>query len=119
MLRSAVCVLAMLLIAASEPTMIEVRTGGDDGLTQRLADQVRTTFAAAPGYTADTSAKRLVITIPTHVQWREIHGDTKITYRVEIASGSKSIRRSGSCWEANMTLCANQILKAAAALQRS
>ena len=116
MLRSLLCVLATLLSAASEPTMVEVRTGGDDGLTQRFADQVRTIFAAAPAYTSDTTAKRLLIYIPTHVQWRKIHGNTKITYYVEITSGSKSIHRTGSCWEEDMNLCANQILKATAAL---
>jgi hypothetical protein len=119
MLRSMLCVLAILLIAASELTMVEVRTGGDDGLTQRLADQVRATFAATQGYTAAHSPKRLIITIPTHVQWREIKGRTKITYHVEIASGSKSIRRSGSCWETDMPLCAHQVVTAATAFKRS
>lgn len=117
MLRYALCVLPMLLIAASEPTAVEVKAGGDDGLTQRLADQVRKTFAGSPGYTATPAAKRLLITIPTHVQWRVIQGDTKITYRVEIASDSKRIRRFGFCREADMAVCANQILKAAAALK--
>lgn len=119
MLRSILCVFAALEIAASEPMMVEVRTGGDDELTQRLADQVRATFAAAPDYTADTSAKRLIITIPTHIQWREINGNTKIAYHAEIALGSKSIRHSGSCWEAGMALCANQIVKAAAAFKHN
>lgn len=119
MVRSTLCALATLLIAASGPIMVEVRTGGDDGLTQRLADQVRATFAATPGYTADVSPKRLIITIPTHVQWREINGRTQINYHVEIASGSKSIRRSGSCWETDMTICAHQVVRAAAAFRQS
>lgn len=119
MLRSMLCALATLLIAASEPTMVEVRTGGGDGLTQRLADQVRATFAATPGYTAAPSNNRLIVTIPTNVQWREIGDHTEITYRVEIASGSKSIRRSGSCWETDMALCAHQTTKAAAASKPS
>lgn len=70
MLRSPLCILATILIAASEPTGVEVRTDGNDELAQRLADQARATFAAASGYTAEASAKRLIITIPTHVQWR-------------------------------------------------
>jgi len=119
MLRSAPCIFATLLIAASEPLIVEVRTGGDDGLTQRLADQVRAAFAVTPGYTGDTSAKQLIVTMLNHVHWRAINGNTKIIYRVEIASGSKSVRRSGSCWESDMTPCANQIVKAAAAFNRS
>lgn len=90
MLRSVVCVLAMLLIAASEPAMIEVRMSGDDGLTQRLADQVRTTFAAAPGYTADTSAKRLVITIPTTFNGER----SMVTLRSPIALKSHQARKA-------------------------
>jgi hypothetical protein len=108
----------MPLIAATEHLTVEVRTGGDDGLTQRLADQLRATFAAAPTYIAGTLAKRLIITIPTHVEWRKIDGKTWITYRLEIASGPKSIQSSGSCWEAGMSLCANQIVKAAAVFKR-
>jgi hypothetical protein len=118
MFRPALCGLAILLAAATEPTAFEIRTGGDDGLTQRLADALRSAFATAPGFTADASSERLVVTIPTHVAWREVGGRTRVTYAVELALGAQSIRRTGSCWETDMSICARQIVDAASALHR-
>ncbi|HYE45149.1 MAG TPA: hypothetical protein VEA44_05185 [Caulobacter sp.] len=103
---------AALLLAASGPVSVSVETGGDDALTQRLAEEVRAIFAETPGYSADASP-RLTVLIPTHVDWRETGGRIRVSYRAELTAGVRTLRRTGSCWEDEMRVCAGQIVKAA------
>lgn len=95
------------------PLAVEVWTGGDDGLTQRLADAVREEFRASPRFrmvVGRSGALRVII--PTHVGWRDIGTRTRVTYRLELERGGRRTAvAGGACWEADLRVCARQILQ--------
>jgi len=99
----------------SDTTPVEVWTGGDDGLTQRLADAVRdefkqsSLFALAPASTPGS----LRVTIPTHVGWEQVGGRTRVMYQLRLDRGDRNLgESSGVCWEDELRTCARQIVEA-------
>ena len=104
-MNGAVLIAVMLATGVSE-----VWTGGDDGLTQRLADAVRSRLEVSPPKTP------VIILIPTHVGWNDIRGRGRmwVTYRVEYRRGEAVIGRgTGSCWEDQLDRCAAEIVRRA------
>lgn len=101
---------------------VEIRTGGDDGLTLRLAEAVRNElrqsiqFTLAPGSTQSS----LTISIPTHVAWDNVDGRTRVTYALSLDSAERNLGKSGGvCWEDDLRTCARQIvLEAARAISK-
>jgi hypothetical protein len=99
------------------PVPVEVWTGGDDGLTQRLRDAVEDRLRASPRFVmlpGGVAANPLRVTIPTHVHWRDFGLRTRVRYQLELIRGGRDLgRHAGSCWEAELNRCADQILRAA------
>lgn len=103
----------------AERVPVEVWTGGDDGLTQRLAEVVRQEFRTSAGFSlvdSGSAPRALRVIIPTHVEWRDVGSKTRLTYRLELERGGhRSKASSGNCWEAELATCARQVVEAAAA----
>ena len=97
-----------------QPVLVEFWTGGDDGLTQRLAVEVRSELEQSPAFrlAGAHTPGALVVRIPTHVGWRRFDRRTRVTYQLEIdRAGRRLTRRSGNCWESDLALCARQIIR--------
>jgi hypothetical protein len=98
------------------PVAVEVWTVGDDGLTQRLADAVRREFDYSARFklAASGTPGALMVTIPTHVGGKGINGKTRVRYRVQFERDRRSMAvGGGACWDADLTVCAMQIVEAA------
>jgi hypothetical protein len=96
-------------------TPVEIWTGGDDGLTQRLADAVADELRRSARFSygeAGAVPDALKAVIPTHVRWREVGDKTRVTYRLELErDGRRRSARGGSCWEAELKRCAQQVVQ--------
>jgi len=95
---------------------VEVWTGGDDGLTQRLGNAMRDEFRRSGLFTlAPTSTSHsLRVTIPTHVGWQEVGGKTLVTYKLRLARGERYFGETGGvCWENDLRTCARQVVQEA------
>lgn len=110
-----VCVGCTTVSAPNEPISVAVFTGGDDGLTQRLADAVRSEFAASPHFrsAASPTAAALRVTIPTHVRWERGAGGLQVSYEVQLAWSGRERGSAGTCMERDLVICARQIVREA------
>jgi len=101
--------------AKGKRTLVEFWHTGDDGLSERLADQVERALARSPDFTISTGRKlgTLIVTIPTNVEWKQIGERPQLRYQVEFASANSGTqgKTAGSCWD-NLSECAYQIVKA-------
>ena len=100
---------------------VEVGAGGDDGLTQRLADAVRTGFEHSAHFrlSASGTLNALKVTIPTHVGWDEINGRTRVSYQLRLDRGGRHLgNSSGTCWENELAACAAQMVEIASRATR-
>jgi hypothetical protein len=97
---------------------MELWTGGDDGLTQRLADAVREEFRQSGRFAlveAGGDAGALRVGIPTHVAWQVVEGRTRLTYRLELERGGRRVAATGgSCWEDELDRCARMLVRTVA-----
>lgn len=94
---------------------VNISTEGDDGLTQRLADAIRTDFGRSSVFrvTGAGTPSVLKVTIPT-VAWKQIGSRTRVTYQAIFERvGSRVIARGGVCWETELAACSAQIVKTA------
>ena len=101
---------------SSNPVPVEIVTGGDDGLTQRLVDAVRGEFGKSSAFTfAPASATNaLIVTIPTHVGWNDVGKKTRVTYQLRLERAGRVLEESaGACWEDQLRVCAETIVNAA------
>lgn len=121
--RTQIGLLALLLSALFVPhgnatplTPVEEWTGGDDGLTQRLADAVRKTFSASKLFvpSSDQRPGTMRISIVTHVRWEKIETRTKATAKIEVAKFPLPENPAAffevSCWDDELTVCADQVV---------
>ena len=96
-------------------TLVEYRHVGDDALSQRLTIEVETAFEHSPNFTPSSGKKpgTLIVTVPDNVGWAKKSGRTKALYTVEYTSvdGKKLLKKSGSCWEDELSKCALNIVK--------
>ena len=92
----------------------ELRVGGDDGLTQKFAETLRTAIEESTDFATSlsTDGKPLLLTIPTHLYSRPAQGRTNFQYIVIFTDRkSKYLGVSvGTCWEDSMERCALSIL---------
>ena len=99
---------------AAKRTLVEVWSGGDDGLTQRLRDGLEKAFGSSPDFNLSSGKKQgtLVVTIPTHVKWMQVGKRTYIDYTVEFTSTNPHNLGTvtGSCWDDEITQCVAQIM---------
>ena len=105
-------------VSAANAVPVEIVTGGDDGLTLRLADAVRhkfersALFALAPAGTLNVRS----VGIPTHVGWEKAGGRTRVSYLLRLERAGRKVAESGgTCWETELEVCAREIVKAATA----
>ena len=102
-------------------TFVELWCGGDDNLSQGLCHALESEFASSPGFIvlADESSHdkhvKLIVTIPTNVDWQERGTRTRVLYTVEFKSSTdrKLGTKSGACWENELNTCASQIVRQA------
>jgi len=95
---------------------VEVWTGGDDGLTQRLADSVRNEFRQSAHFTLAPAStpNSLRVTLATHVNWEEVGDRTRVTYTVVFDTAEGRLgERSGICWDDDLRACARMVVEQA------
>ena len=106
-----------LCAESAKPMPVEVWTGGDDGLTQRLRFELENKFKSSPEFALSSGKKpgTLIVTIPTHVAWTAKGARAHVQYKVEFSSadGNGIGKSSGSCWEEKLSDCADQIYRGA------
>jgi hypothetical protein len=124
-MKNTVLILFSLILTANvvtsggtaNPTPVEVWTGGDDGLTQRLRDEIEHKFKSSSDFVLSTGKKAgtLIVTIPTHVAWTTAGARTHLRYSVEFSSSDGTVlkKSSGSCWDDNLSVCAAQTYREA------
>jgi len=120
-------IIAVLLVvqsaaeaASTKPTLVEVWSGGDDSLTTGLRNVLENAFKSSSDFTLSSGKKpgTLIVTIPTHVEWKLAGKRTKVFYTVEFTSVDNQPLgvSKGSCLDDVMTKCANKIVRDATAL---
>ena len=127
-MRCAVTILAMFIAQSpveagtAKATLVEVWSGGDDGLTLRLRASLEEAFKSSSAFVLSSGKKpgTLVVTLPTHVGWKQVGQRTKVLYTVNFASiDNQALGTSkGSCWDDALTKCASKIIKDATAVAR-
>ena len=91
-----------------------LRVGGDDGLTQRFADALRSGIDRSPDFVTDRKSEAgLQMTIPSNLTWSETEGRLRFTFVVEFTdSRSTNLGVStGVCWEDEMRECTERVLR--------
>jgi hypothetical protein len=96
-------VLALLITLQSMPA--DVRRGGDDGLSNRLAEATEIALANDP---ADD--RGLVVIFQGHADWRKIDGRTEVSFVATARRYERSARIEGRCWDDELQVCAAQIV---------
>ena len=103
-------------LVSSDPIPVEVWTGGDDGLTQRVRDAVEEGFARSPRFKLvdGGTPNALRVMIPTHVEGTEMSGRTRVTYQLRLERDGRRLRDTqGVCWEEQISKCGEQVVRAA------
>lgn len=100
---------------ATSGTLVEVWTGGDDALTQRLAEAVREAFKKSPEFTPSYGQKpnTLKVLIPTHVDWEKIGKRTKVRSKIEFSwpgTDREVSTSSVECWDDTPAKCADDVI---------
>ena len=110
--------------ASLKPTkmLVEVWCGGDDNLTRGVCIFAENAFASSADFALanEESKGTLVVRIPTNVNWKEINQRTRVFYFVEFSSvdAKKLNKNKGECWEDELAVCANLVVKGAKLAQR-
>src|SRR5262249_52985809 len=91
------CIAAILVVliaqsavdaSSAKATLVEVWSGGDDGLTLRFRATLENAFKSSSAFALSSGKKpgTLIVTIPTHVEWKQVGKRTKVVYAVDFAS---------------------------------
>lgn len=120
-MRCAAIILALFIAqstvegASTRQTLVEVWSGGDDGLTLRLKDTLEKAFKSSSAFALSSGKKpgTLIVTIPTHVGWKQKGKRTQVLYTVEFTSVDNQPlgTSTGSCWDDALTKCAARVVK--------
>ena len=102
-------------------TFVELWCGGDDNLTQGVCRALESEFVSSRDFAVlddesnDERQVKLIVTIPTNVDWKEHGTRTRVFYTVEFKSSTdrKLGKKKGACWENELKTCATQIVKQA------
>ncbi len=92
-------------------TPIDIRRGGDDGLTLQFAKALEDAFRNSPHFIVGSRTRaRLVVTITTNLHWKRLGERTQVSYEVQFTSETGVVvgLSVGSCWEDQLTECAQQ-----------
>ena len=111
-----ICVLG--LVAAAGPVLaavpIELRRGGDDGLTLRAFDALEKAFDNAPDFSLARSGESAVkVEITNHLAWRRSGGVVHATapYQISRADAAPLVGQA-TCTETTLPVCASKIVRA-------
>jgi hypothetical protein len=113
---------ASICEAASPPSRqvpVEIRRGGDDGLTARFADELEKAFLAAPDFSlsAANTPGALIVKIPTNLSWRQIGHRTRVYFEVDFSGAGRGILDFegvlGEWWADRFRPCAAEVVTAA------
>ncbi|HVQ06843.1 MAG TPA: hypothetical protein VMS43_00260 [Allosphingosinicella sp.] len=110
--------------APQSPIPVEIRRGGDDGLTQRFADALETGIRRSGTFTMVSGVSQpdfLVFNIPSHLEWTRVGDRVRARFQVELRRGDSSLLglSSGDCWETQLEICAARVLNDARRVARS
>jgi hypothetical protein len=110
--------------AAQSPVPVEIRRGGDDGLTQRFADALETGIGRSGTFTMASGVSHppfLVLNIPSHLEWTRVGDRVRARFQVEFRRGDSSLlgSSSGDCRETQLEICAARVLNDARRIARS
>ncbi len=101
--------------AFGTPLHVDIRRGGDDGLTLRFAEALEAAFHDSELLTliGERKSGTWIVTIPTHVGWTQIGDRTRMSYRVELTeTGSQRVtEKSGLCWDDDLVGCAKRLAR--------
>jgi hypothetical protein len=118
----AACVASRSADVGATVTPVEIWIGGDDGLTLRLADSVEDELRGSARFSYGKTGAvpgALRVIIPTHVDWRKVGEQTRVTYRLELERGGhRNTASGGSCWESELEICAQQVVRTVTAQLR-
>lgn len=93
----------------STKILVEVWSGGDDGLTQRLKDSVERQFNESDDFqmSSGKKPKTLIVTIPSNVSWKQSGKRTRVFYKIDFTSidGETLGRSSGNCLDDDLAKC--------------
>lgn len=96
------------------PVAVEIRRGGDDGLTVRFADALETGVRGSRIFRASGPGRpaRLVFEIPRSLGWTEIGSRVQVHFQVDFKSGDSRVLGTsrGTCWETNLNVCVARVL---------
>jgi len=96
--------------------VVDVRKGGDDGLTSRLAAALEDGFRRSPDFVlADRADENmLIVTIPTNVDWTRTGNRSKVSSKIEFSSSRTNLilgTSSVACWDDELSKCASRVVK--------
>ena len=127
MARYAVCVVTALALLAGgvargqsapaqkPPTPLEFWHDGNDPLSDRLADAVDTAFAHSQDFIPSSGKKpgSLLVELTANVVAKPAGKRARVSYTVNYSNtyGHQISTSSGSCWDHQLEICADQILK--------
>lgn len=128
--RTAVLILGSAAVSACAApsssvgrTSVEIRRGGDDGLTVRFADALEAAFRRAPGFSLGSGkvADTLIVTIPSNVTWKQTGDRTQVNYSIMFSTiDSQPVgSSSGTCWEDQLQQCIDHVLEDAKAVKKN
>jgi hypothetical protein len=87
----------------------------DDGLTVKCVDALEVAFKASSSFvlSGDSQAKTLVVSIPTNLSSKRVGDQLQVMYSVELSSGAGQhlATSTGSCWDEELSKCADVILR--------
>src|SRR3954462_3033634 len=110
-------------VSLASPIPVEIRRGGDDGLTARFTDTLEAAVQSSRDFARGDGRQQgtLIMVIPSNVEWTEIGARTRVMFQVEFRrTDSRLLARSrGACWETQLETCAAHILRDAKYLIRS
>ena len=108
---------------ASNPTPVEIWRSGDDGLTVRFEEAVDAAFEASPLFSKSSGKQTgtLIVTIPSNVDWEPIGERVRVSFKVAFTdtAGRNLGTNAGSCWEDELSTCANEVVGRAEDAARS
>jgi len=108
--------------ASTQRTLVEVWTGGDDGLTLGLREALEHALESSPAFTCSYGKKpgTLMVRIPSNVGWQKVGKRTKVLYTVEFKTIDDRMisTGTGSCWKDALAMCADRIVRDAKIVAR-
>ena len=100
-------------LAFSKPISVDITRQGNDVLTKSLADALTRNISHSIDFTMGSNQQSdLQLVITENVKVKKIANHVQLSYKVSFMSRQKILSVSvGSCWQEQMSECAEQILR--------